>query len=528
MTTTTDLGGVTQLAGEDRRAARILVTAEAQRLAAQQEIAAADAAAERELRAAERRQTLDAQRRAMTRTERGENTAQRRTERAARRTERRARAVARRAWVAARVDYVRHNAPAVYSTGIYLMAVGGAVYGQVTAATGRGWPLIVGVAIASAIEGLALSMALTAHQLRLAGERALAPRALTWVCAGAAGGINYVGHRGTDQAGAVLLAALSVAGITVWEIRSSAKHRAALRALGLLPDPPARFGWRRWLRFPLATFGAWSRDVRERVGDQAAALFAAALADRQRDELRRAAAAAARAAAKGGDSSAAVEALRAMAAAGTVPASVPADDHARPGGPSALPSPYPSGRTTRPGGHPSGGTVRPDGLPARMDGHPDIRTDGYPDGWTPGPTDARARVQGMGGGPSWAEPGTDRGTVPTFAPMPSPSAAHVPAAPVPAPVRGPSPVPSPSAGQVPSAGAGRTAAARAARRTADRPAPDVADLIVPGRAVRDRLAAAGRALTRDGLVAGLRQDGHTVSSARAVALLAALNGEGAA
>jgi hypothetical protein len=54
------------------------------------------------------------------------------------------------------------------------------------------------------------------------------------------------------------------------------------------------------------------------------------------------------------------------------------------------------------------------------------------------------------------------------------------------------------------------------------PGPDVSDLMPAGRAVRDRLAAAGQAMTRDELVAGLRAAGHTVSSKRASALYAAL------
>lgn len=63
---------------------------------------------------------------------------------------------------------------------------------------------------------------------------------------------------------------------------------------------------------------------------------------------------------------------------------------------------------------------------------------------------------------------------------------------------------------------------RAARPVAD---IDVSDLLVPGRRVRDRLAGEGTALTRDLLIAGLRADGHTVSSTRASALLRALNTE---
>jgi len=63
------------------------------------------------------------------------------------------------------------------------------------------------------------------------------------------------------------------------------------------------------------------------------------------------------------------------------------------------------------------------------------------------------------------------------------------------------------------------------RRRPAEPVPDVSDLVPAGRAVRDRLAGQGRAMTRDELVAGLRADGQRVSSRRATALYAALNRE---
>ncbi|MQA06648.1 MAG: hypothetical protein GEV07_29420 [Streptosporangiales bacterium] len=64
-----------------------------------------------------------------------------------------------------------------------------------------------------------------------------------------------------------------------------------------------------------------------------------------------------------------------------------------------------------------------------------------------------------------------------------------------------------------------------ATRTPDRPAvsgPDVSDLLAPGRAVADRLAAQGQSLSRRSLIAGLREDGHAVSTGRASALLRVL------
>ncbi|MGH8879323.1 MAG: hypothetical protein ACRD0P_18600, partial [Stackebrandtia sp.] len=59
-----------------------------------------------------------------------------------------------------------------------------------------------------------------------------------------------------------------------------AKHRDALRRLGMIPEPPERFGWRRWCRYPVETFRAWSLDIRTRVGTGAGALIAKVEADR--------------------------------------------------------------------------------------------------------------------------------------------------------------------------------------------------------------------------------------------------------
>lgn len=182
---------------------------------------------------------------------------------------------ARRAAIAGVVEYVRTHTVAVYCGVIYGAAVAVAVIGQISMASLRGWPIWVGVLIALFVEGIALSMALTGHEMRLQGERAIVPRALTWVASLGAASINYAAHIG-DPVLAVVYAAGSLAGITVWEVRSAAKHRTEMRAKGLLPDPPVRFGPRRWLRYPVSTFRAWSLDIRDRVGGRAGGLLARA------------------------------------------------------------------------------------------------------------------------------------------------------------------------------------------------------------------------------------------------------------
>src|SRR5699024_1129921 len=141
-----------------------------------------------------------------------------------RQAKRQARAKRAAAVVSRLCSFVAGNMPAVYSSGIYGMALYVAVTGQISMATERGWPVVFGIGMAVFLEGLALSMALTSHQHRLIGERALAPRVLTWVAAGFASAVNFVGHA-DDLVMATVLGASSLAAITVWEVRSGAKHR---------------------------------------------------------------------------------------------------------------------------------------------------------------------------------------------------------------------------------------------------------------------------------------------------------------
>ncbi|MFK3984505.1 DUF2637 domain-containing protein [Micromonospora sp. NPDC050397] len=279
---------LTDLARSDRRVARELATAQRDRLGDEQRIRNEDAAADRKLRVQEGRLRLDDQREQQN----AARAERRRLEQEAARETRRKRRQARRqetaAWYARRVEYVRSNAAAVYSGLIYGLAVAGAVYGQVDAARANGLPTPIGVVAAIAIEGTGLAMALTAQQQRLAGERALAARSLIWICTAAAVAINAIGHH-ADPIKAIGLSFLSALGIIVYEVRSGAKHRPALRDRGMLPPPPERFGWRRWLVAPRSTFAAWKLDVLDRLNPGAAALVARAEAARA-ERLRLAAA----------------------------------------------------------------------------------------------------------------------------------------------------------------------------------------------------------------------------------------------
>lgn len=296
-TDTATAGAVDRLAGlvgateGDRRARRRLLDrasrvlaadAEAERRArfaiaeAEQRAKAVEADAEARIRAAEARLHVQQREREASRAERE---AQRAADAAAR-EDRAERAALRSARYAAARDACGAAAPAVLSMLVYGAAVASAVFGQVTVATGRyAWPMWRGLLLAAFIELMALAMALTANRLRLRGERAFAPRVLTWVFASFAAAVNVWGHW-TDPLMAAGLGAASLGGITLWEIRSSARHRDALRAAGQLAEPMPRLGWRMWVLRPRIAAGAYRLAVRAAVSDAAAPLIAEAEAQR--------------------------------------------------------------------------------------------------------------------------------------------------------------------------------------------------------------------------------------------------------
>ena len=508
---------------QDPRAARVLAGVEQTRANTQARIADADA--DRRLRiAAAPRAQLTAGQRAARRQEAAEATAARRqrwADTAAARRAQRAVFVARAVGL---LRLVRERGVAVYAAVMYLLAVGGEVYGQISAATGRGWPLLVGVVIAAAVEGLALVMALTGQQLRLQGEAARLPRALTWLCAGFASAVNYAGHADLDRTGVVLLAALSAAGIVVWEVRSGAAHRAELRRRGLLPDPPASFGWRRWWRYFPSTAAAWSLDIRSRVSPRAAALLVQVTAEDQARRIRRAAGQvrrlarrAVRRALRRGESGAVLAALTSLAAhdtALTVPALTT--------GPTALTSPpgrsgaRPPTTATADVRRPQHGTVQ--GGPAPRTRTQRRRITRF----------RRARSQQVQNGHADTAPALpvhEHGRPRSgrrVAPMHGPEMA----------ASGNNAVRAPRSGNTNARGAtpGRAETGRAARSKPDkanglRARPDVSDLMAVGRQIRSRFAAQGLALSRTALIAQLRAAGVPVSTDRASALLAALTSE---
>src|SRR5690625_1461645 len=143
-------------------------------------IAERDAKSSRRLR--EREADLDLRRREAeaSRAER-EATLAAREGRRARRAERRqakrqARAKRAAAVVSRLCSFVAGNMPAVYSSGIYGMALYVAVTGQISRATERGGPVVFGSGRAVFLEGRGLSVAATSHRPALRARRGLTPR----------------------------------------------------------------------------------------------------------------------------------------------------------------------------------------------------------------------------------------------------------------------------------------------------------------------------------------------------------------
>ncbi|MFG3710980.1 DUF2637 domain-containing protein [Micromonospora sp. NPDC047730] len=179
-------------------------------------------------------------------------------------------AVARTLGAAGRaVTYAREHADSVYSMGIYGAAVGVAGTSQAQVAHDLfdwSWPRAIGGA--AFIEGLALAFALTAHKQRMQGEKAFLLRGLTATAAGFGAWVNYTAHAGDPslepwvaQVMGVVLAASSIAGIVLWEMRTNARTRKELRKAEKKAAPKASLGLDLALRYPGTAFWAWSAMV---------------------------------------------------------------------------------------------------------------------------------------------------------------------------------------------------------------------------------------------------------------------------
>jgi hypothetical protein len=227
----------------DRRTARRLALAERQRLDADAELDRRGRAALQDLELAEARRSAEQRRRDT-----------RRRQVLARRNGRKARRAVRR--TRARAALPRWAERALFVGPIcFPMAV--AWIGQIQyARTVMGWPLPGAVVFAAGFELSTVYVARLDWKARGEGDNSLVFRAATWMFATLAATMNYwhaadPGLRPNGEA--VSYGAMSIAGILLWELLSTFRHRGRLAAAGILPPRQPRFGLARWLWFPRVT-----------------------------------------------------------------------------------------------------------------------------------------------------------------------------------------------------------------------------------------------------------------------------------
>lgn len=151
------------------------------------------------------------------------------------------------------------------------LAAGTAWYGQYHyLAEGQHLLVVFAAAGATALEVLGLAMGAVARAAGDHRERALRARLLMWAVIAFSAWSNYQ-HNG------IVLAALSVAGPTAWEVREWWQRRARLHAAGLLQPRPVRprFPLDQWLLYLPETLAAYRVAVRDRIEDATEALSVA-------------------------------------------------------------------------------------------------------------------------------------------------------------------------------------------------------------------------------------------------------------
>jgi hypothetical protein len=148
---------------------------------------------------------------------------------------------------------------------LFPMAV--AWIGQIQyARTIMGWPLPGAVVFAAGFELSTVYVARLDWKARGEGDHGLVFRAATWVFAALAATMNYWHAAGPGlrpNGEAVSYGAMSLAGVVLWELLSTYRHRSRLRAAGTLPPRRPRFGLARWVWFPRVTHLARLLALRE-------------------------------------------------------------------------------------------------------------------------------------------------------------------------------------------------------------------------------------------------------------------------
>lgn len=183
------------------------------------------------------------------------------------------RAARQRAWVRCKAtgNQIQENAPRLIPAGVYIAGVFVAVGGQASVANsapdghgggGLGWTWPASIGAGLFIEGIAMSMALTEHRLKMRGRSGRIPQILTWTFALFAGGINTYAHRDSLWEAAIM-GASSLVTIILWQIRTNAAVAEYLEAKGLRAKPRPKMGLAFWFRYPAQAFDAWSAAVAE-------------------------------------------------------------------------------------------------------------------------------------------------------------------------------------------------------------------------------------------------------------------------
>jgi len=168
-----------------------------------------------------------------------------------------------------------------------LASTGSAWWFQLEAMRAAGLTLVLAATVATALESLGLTFAGLAHQARAVNDSAAVYRVAMWAVVAVAAGVNYRhGSISWDRPGltGIVFATLSVGSVVGWELRERQTYRA--RIADRLPARRPRFGYARWIRFPVSTGRALSVAIRDGLTETSDALSVATAEAAGRRSLR--------------------------------------------------------------------------------------------------------------------------------------------------------------------------------------------------------------------------------------------------
>lgn len=143
----------------------------------------------------------------------------------------------------------------VLLTVFYALVALVAVTGQtIGAAEYLGWEWQLAVLPAALLELGGIALAAFSDARRRLGERAIAARVGAVAIATGATGFNWISHE--NRIAAAMFAGFTALGFAIWLIASEARRRDALRANGMLPEPPPSYPLAQWVARPWLTWHA--------------------------------------------------------------------------------------------------------------------------------------------------------------------------------------------------------------------------------------------------------------------------------